>query len=111
MEDLTKLRCVDLPKGTPALEGAALDDLMAVLHEDWQATGGKLTRRFETRGFAPAVMLANAAAFLAEREGHHPDIGFGWGWAEVTFWTHTVGGLSRNDFICAAKLDAMVTGR
>ncbi len=62
------------------------------------------------KGYAPAHMLANAAAFLAEREGHHPDISFGWGWCEVTFWTHTVGGLSDNDFICAAKLDALVTG-
>ena len=109
-DDLTKRTCVDLPKGTPALDTEAATRLGAQLHVDWTAAGGRLTRRFTVTGYAPAVMLANAAAFLAEREGHHPDIGFGWGWCEVTFWTHTVGGLSINDFICAAKLDALVAG-
>jgi 4a-hydroxytetrahydrobiopterin dehydratase len=107
-EDLTTKRCTDLPKGTPALTGAEVAVLLARLHGDWQAAGGKLSRRFAVKGYPPAVMLANAAALLAEREGHHPDVSFGWGWVEVSFWTHTVGGLSENDFICAAKLDAMV---
>jgi len=111
-EDLTRRRCRDLPKGTPGLDAAAVAALKAQLDPDWQVlptpAGERLTRRFAVKGYPPAVMLANAAAFLAEREGHHPDIGFGWGWVEVTFWTHTVGGLSDNDFICAAKLDAWV---
>jgi 4a-hydroxytetrahydrobiopterin dehydratase len=80
------------------------------LHEDWRMEGGKLTRRFAFKGFQKAVMHANAAAFLGDREGHHPDIAFGWGYCEVTFTTHDVGGLSALDFDCAAKLDAMVAG-
>lgn len=108
--NLTIRQCKDLPKGTPALDEDAIAQLMTQLHNDWRADAGKLTRRFEVKGYAAAHMLANAAAFLAEREGHHPDICFGWGWCEVTFWTHTVGGLSDNDFICAAKLDALVAG-
>lgn len=107
---LTERTCRDLPKGTPALDPGTVARLMAELHPDWRAEAGKLSRRFEVKGYGPAQMLANAAAFLAEREGHHPDICFGWGWCEVTFWTHTVGGLSDNDFICAAKLDVLVTG-
>lgn len=107
---LTSRTCRDLPKGTPALDGAQVAAYLAALHPDWRAEGGRLTRRFEVKGYPPVLMLANAAAFLAEREGHHPDIGFGWGWCTVTFWTHTVGGLSENDFICAAKLDEMVAG-
>lgn len=82
-----------------------------VLHEDWRLEGGKLIRRFAFKGFQKAVMLANAAAFLGDREGHHPDIAFGWGYCEVTFTTHDVGGLSELDFDCAAKLDAMATCR
>lgn len=108
--DLTRRQCSDLPKGTPALAPDAVARYLDQLDDGWQVQGEKLTRRFEVKGYAPAHMLANAAAFLAEREGHHPDICFGWGWCEVTFWTHTVGGLSDNDFICAAKLDALVEG-
>lgn len=109
-DDLAHRRCRDLPRGTPALGAEEVARLMPRLHPDWRAEGARLTRRFEVKGYPPAVMLANAAAFLAEREGHHPDIAFGWGWCEVTFWTHTVGGLSDNDFICAAKLDRIVAG-
>ncbi|MCB1339067.1 MAG: 4a-hydroxytetrahydrobiopterin dehydratase [Maritimibacter sp.] len=109
-QDLTKAACHDLPKGSPALTEAEIEDFARQLHPDWRAGGDRLSRRFEVKGYPAAHMLANAAAFLAEREGHHPDIAFGWGWCEVTWWTHTVGGLSINDFICAAKLDALVTG-
>lgn len=110
MDDLRTESCIDLPKGSPGLGPEQIAALTPALHGDWQAEGGRLRRRFTVRGYAPALMLANAAAFLAEREGHHPDIAFGWGWCEVTYWTHTVGGLSRNDFICAAKLDALADG-
>ena len=109
-QELTRLRCEDLPKGSPALDAAAIAELMPALHEDWRAADDRLSRRFTVKGYPQAHMLANAAAFLSEREGHHPDICFGWGWCEVTWWTHTVGGLSMNDFICAAKPDALVTG-
>ena len=109
-EDLTTLKCTDLPKGSPALTPAEIEAYGRQLHSGWIAAGDRLSRRFEVKGYPAAHMLANAAAFLAEREGHHPDICFGWGWCEVTWWTHTVGGLSVNDFICAAKLDALVAG-
>jgi 4a-hydroxytetrahydrobiopterin dehydratase len=109
-DELTTRACRDLPKGSPALDPADVARLLSRLHPDWRVADDRLTRRFEVKGYAPAHMLANAAAFLAEREGHHPDICFGWGWCEVSFWTHTVGGLSDNDFICAAKLDALVAG-
>lgn len=109
-EDLTKLACTDMPAGTPPLTADELAAYRRHLHPDWQVVGDRLRRRYEVKGYPAAHMLANAAAFLAEREGHHPDIAFGWGWCEVTWWTHSVGGLSMNDVICAAKLDALVTG-
>lgn len=114
MADLIDRMCKDLPTGTPALSVTEVAALKTQLHADWAVTGQvsdqRLTRRFEVKGYRKALMLANAGGFLAERENHHPDIAFGYGWCEVTFWTHTVGGLSDNDFICAAKLDAMVAG-
>jgi len=109
-QDLRSRDCRDLPKGSPALNPDECARLLAQLDPHWQVIDAKLIRRFEVKGYPPALMLANAAAFLAEREGHHPDVSFGWGWCEVSFWTHTVGGLSENDFICAAKLDAIVAG-
>ena len=57
---------------------------------------------------ARAVQAANVAAWLGEREGHHPDVRFGWGYCEVSFTTHEAGGLTDNDLICAAKLSRLL---
>ncbi|MDP5306902.1 4a-hydroxytetrahydrobiopterin dehydratase [Paracoccus spongiarum] len=70
--------------------------------------GTTLRRRFAFKGFAKAVEMANLAAWLGNKQGHHPDITFGWGYCEVVFTTHEAGGLTENDFICAARLDALV---
>ncbi|MFN3525665.1 MAG: 4a-hydroxytetrahydrobiopterin dehydratase [Paracoccus sp. (in: a-proteobacteria)] len=76
----------------------------------WQLSpaSDSITRRFEFKGFAKAVEMANLAAWLGNKQGHHPDIAFGWGYCAVTFTTHEAGGLTENDFICAARLDALV---
>lgn len=74
----------------------------------WRLEGGTLRRRFTFNGFAKAVEMANLAAWLGNKQGHHPDISFGWGYCEVAFTTHDAGGLTDADFICAAKLDALV---
>lgn len=107
MTALTEKSCSDLPKGTPALAGDELATLKAQIDPAWQVDETVLTRRYETKNFAKALMLVNGVGYLAEAQGHHPDIKLGWGYAEVSFTTHSVGGLSENDFICAAKLDAM----
>ena len=57
--------------------------------------------------FSEALDFVNRIGSVAEAEGHHPDILFGWGRAEITIWTHDIGGLSENDFILAAKIDAL----
>ncbi len=91
-------------------EGAVIADpaaLMTSLHPDWRLDGLRLVRRFTFKNFAKAVQMANLAAWLGEKTGHHPDVGFGWGWCKVAFTSHELGGLSENDFICAARLDAI----
>ena len=77
---------------------------------DWTLSddGRAIVRRIEVKGFARAVQLANVAAWLGERQGHHPDVRFGWGYCEVAFTTHAAGGPTRNDLICAARLDALL---
>jgi len=91
-------------------EGETLADpaaWMGGLHADWRLDGKRLVRRYGFKGFAKALQLANVAAWLGERLGHHPDVGFGWGWCEVAFTSHELGGLTENDFIAAARLDAI----
>ena len=77
---------------------------------DWQisANGQSIIRRFSFKNFKQTMFFINALAFICEKEGHHPDAGFSFGYCEVSFTTHDSGGLSLNDFICAAKLDQLI---
>lgn len=65
-----------------------------------------LLKPYKFNNFRDALEFVNRAGEIAEREGHHPDISFGWGYAEIKIWTHAVDGLSESDFILAAKIDA-----
>ena len=75
----------------------------------WTLTedGRKIWRRFKLGNFAEAMALAHRVGELAEEQDHHPDICFGWGYTEVTFYTHKIGGLHENDFIMAARINAL----
>lgn len=94
---------VPLPKGTPKLTGDALAPLLAEV-PSWEAKGDRLVRTFMCRDFAHAMKFVNALAVIAEAEDHHPDFTVRYNRVEVSSWTHTVDGLSENDFILAAKL-------
>ncbi len=67
----------------------------------------RLERVFTVKDFAQALSLTNRVGALAEAEGHHPAILTEWGRVTVTLWTHKIHGLHRNDFIMAAKIDAL----
>ena len=67
----------------------------------------RIERRFRFKDFASAMEFVRKVGLLAEREGHHPDIAFGYGYCAVSFHTHKIHGLHENDFIMAAKVDAM----
>ena len=110
--DLTDKKCVPCEGGVPPLPAEEAANLLKQLHSDWQITddGTTLTRRLTFKGFAKPLLHANMAAFVGDQEGHHPDIAFGWGYTEVKFTTHAIGGLTENDFICAAKFDRAASG-
>lgn len=74
---------------------------------EWQLSDDarRIRREFKFRNFAEAQAFVNKVGDLAEEQGHHPEISFGWGHAEVEIWTHKIGGLHENDFILAAKID------
>ncbi len=89
------------------------DDIAARLAglDGWSLSpdGRAITRHFTVKGFAKAVELANLAAWLANKRGHHPDVAFGWGYCRVSFTTHDAGGLTDADFAAAAHLDALLS--
>ena len=107
--ELVKRRCKPCEGGVPALEPAAVEQLLQALQPDWRIEdGGKaIVRNFEFAGYHRTISFVNAVAWIAENEGHHPDLKVGYGKVEVLYTTHAIGGLSENDFICAAKIDAL----
>lgn len=108
--DLTTRRCKPCEGGVPPLEPAAVGDLMKALHADWQLApdGKSISRQFGFSGYNRTMGFVNAVAWVANTEGHHPDLEVGYQSCRVKWWTHAVGGLSENDFICAAKVDRLV---
>jgi 4a-hydroxytetrahydrobiopterin dehydratase len=103
---LSSKSCKPCKKGTPALDPVAAKGLLSDLPEGWRITGGKkLEKEFKFPNFKEALAFTNKVGEIAEREGHHPDIQLGWGRVKLEIWTHSVGGLSENDFILAAKAD------
>jgi len=74
---------------------------------DLSSDGDKISRRFEFNDFVASLEFVNCLGSLAEEEGHHPDISFGWGYARVEFITHAINGLHENDFIMAFKTNML----
>jgi 4a-hydroxytetrahydrobiopterin dehydratase len=88
-----------------ALDDKAVESLIAELGGTWSVEGTRLTREFEFPNFRDAFGMATKVALLAEEQGHHPDFEVGWGRVALVLTTHSVKGLSENDFIMAAKID------
>ncbi len=108
-EALAQRHCRPLPVGTPALADADCTAYLALL-PGWKVAAGRLRREYRLPDFAGALALVNAIGALAEAEDHHPDIALSWGKVGVELWTHSVGGFSENDFILAAKIEALPRG-
>jgi 4a-hydroxytetrahydrobiopterin dehydratase len=84
-------------------------DLLPLLDQvpGWAVVDGALQRQFAFTDYAHMMSFVNAVAWVAQREDHHPDLQVSWGRCTVRWHTHSVGGLSINDFICAAQVDAL----
>jgi 4a-hydroxytetrahydrobiopterin dehydratase len=106
MSSLANEKCVPCRGGVPALKGEELAALARELGGAWRIAGEHhLEKEFRFPDFARALAFTNAIGAIAEEEGHHPDIHLAWGKVRVTIWTHTVDGLTRADFVLAAKID------
>jgi len=104
--DLTSKRCKPCEPGTQPLPDSEADSLLQRL-EGWQRHDRLISRTFHFKNYYETIAFVNAVAWISHREDHHPDITVSYNKAQVEYSTHSVHGLSENDFICAAKLDAL----
>lgn len=107
MTELANKTCVACRSDTPPLKGDDLAPLAAQVPEWEVVEEHHLERRFRFKNFREALSFVNRVGELAEEQGHHPDVRFGWGYAEVTVWTHKIDGLTESDFVFAAKVDTL----
>ena len=109
MTRLTERKCAPCSKGTPPLADTEVKRLLAELDPAWSVVeeGKAIRRAFRFEDFYRTMAFANAVAWIANAEDHHPDLELGYNYCRVRYATHSVGGLSPNDFICAAKIDAL----
>jgi 4a-hydroxytetrahydrobiopterin dehydratase len=91
----------------PALKQAQIKALLPQI-PGWKIDKGAVARTFDFKDFHPTMEFVNAVAWIAHREDHHPDMKVSYNKCEVRYSTHSVKGLSENDFICAAKVNAMM---
>jgi 4a-hydroxytetrahydrobiopterin dehydratase len=110
MQDLRELKCVACRGGEPTATDAEITGYHSQVPE-WNIVEidhiKRLEREFKFEDFAAAIAFTNKVAEIAETEGHHPVIVTEWGKVTVTWWTHKIKGLHRNDFIMAAKTDRL----
>jgi 4a-hydroxytetrahydrobiopterin dehydratase len=106
MTDLTHKKCIPCSTSTPPLKGPELLKLLSSL-TDWKLNSDHhLEKEYIFKNFKEALAFTNVIGSIAEQEGHHPDLFLTWGKVKVVLWTHKIHGLSENDFILAAKIDA-----
>jgi 4a-hydroxytetrahydrobiopterin dehydratase len=114
MSILTNEKCTACRRDSPQVTEAEIRELKSQV-PDWtlveRETIQRLERVFRFKNFDEALSFTNRVGALAEAEGHHPAILTEWGQVTVTLWTHKIRGLHRNDFVMAAKIDALASAR
>jgi 4a-hydroxytetrahydrobiopterin dehydratase len=110
--ELADKRCRPCEGGVEPLLAEQVTELMKGLHAGWSVSndGKEISRRFSFPAYSRTIAFANAVAWIAIVEGHHPVLTVGYGDCVVSYTTHAIGGLSDNDFICAAKIDRLAAG-
>ena len=107
MGELANRQCIPCRGGVPPLQGDEISGLLSQL-QGWEVVNEHhLRKEYRFADFAEAQHFVNRVGNIAEEQGHHPDICFGWGKAEIQIWTHKIDGLTESDFILAAKIDGI----
>ena len=108
METLADGKCRPCEGGVPAYSAQQARDLLKQL-KGWMLEDGKLVKLYPFGNYHHTMAFVNALAWISHREDHHPDLAVGYNQCGVSYSTHAIGGLSENDFICAAKIDALLS--
>jgi 4a-hydroxytetrahydrobiopterin dehydratase len=109
MSDLATRRCKPCEGGVePLTLGAARKLLEDLDHWTLDPAGKEIHKLFNFRNYHETMAFVNATAWISHREDHHPDLEVGYNLCRVRYSTHAIGGLSENDFICAAKVDGLL---
>ena len=104
VSDLVSKQCKPCTAGTPPLSQPEIDLLLS---PGWEQHGNRIGKTYQFKNYYQTIAFVNAVAWMTHREDHHPDLSVGYNTCRVEYTTHAVGGLSENDFICAAKVDAL----
>ena len=104
--DLASGRCKPCEGGVAPLKDQEIRNLLKQV-PGWEHANGRIAKSYSFKNYYQTMAFVNAAAWISHREDHHPDITVGYNQCRVEYWTHAIGGLSENDFICAAKLDRL----
>jgi 4a-hydroxytetrahydrobiopterin dehydratase len=106
-ESLSERKCKPCEGGTRPLNRVMVQGYLAQL-PGWGLDGGGIVKTFPFKNFHQTMAFVNAVAWIAHREDHHPDLEVGYKACKVRYSTHAIGGLSENDFICAAKVEQLL---
>ncbi len=106
MNELARKKCLPCEGGVAPLTDAQVGPLLKGLG-GWAREGDAIVKTFRFSDYHETMAFVNATAWISHREDHHPDLAVGYNQCRVSYWTHAIGGLSENDFICAAKIDAL----
>ena len=104
--DLAHSKCKPCEGGVAPLTPDEIARLLKQL-QGWEYADGVIAKTYAFKNYYQTMAFVNAAAWISHREDHHPDIAVGYNQCRVSYVTHAIDGLSENDFICAAKLDAL----
>lgn len=107
MSDLARKKCAPCEGGVAPLTDAQIGPMLKGL-DGWAREGNAITKTFQFKNYWETMAFVNATAWVSHREDHHPDITLGYNQCKMVYATHAIGGLSENDFICAAKIDALL---
>ena len=104
--DLAGKRCKACERGTPPLDDAQVRRLLAEL-PGWELVSGEIAKIYRFKNYYQTMAFVNATAWISHQENHHPDLEVGYNKCRIRYSTHSIGGLSENYFICAAKVEAL----
>jgi len=110
MNELTERHCKPCEGGVQPMSREQAEQMARELHGDWVISddGKTIARSFKFKNYYQTIAFVNAVAWIAHQEDHHPDMEVGYNRCRVQYATHAIGGLSENDFICAAKVDRLL---